>query len=69
MSVRTVSFVVDDHQCETVEVEMGVPQSSPVLLILFAIYLSCIFKEMEIEVEECIGTPFADDCRGWWWRI
>lgn len=62
MSERKVSLVVDRHQCEAVEVETGVPQESPVSRILFAIYLSGIFKEVEEDVVGCMTTLFADDC-------
>lgn len=56
-------FVVDDYQCKIAEVETGVPQGSPVSPILFAFYLSPIFKEVETEVEECMITLFVDNCQ------
>lgn len=62
MSERKVSLVVESHQCEAVEVEMEVPQGSPVLPILFAVYLSGIFKEVAEEVQGCMTTSFADGC-------
>lgn len=43
MSDRNVSLVVDNHSCEAVEVETGVPQGSSVSPILFAVYLREIF--------------------------
>lgn len=51
MSDKSVSLVIDYHQCMKTEVETGVPQRSPVSLILFAINLSAIFREIEKDVE------------------
>lgn len=44
LSDRSVSLVVDNYQLVAAEVEIGVPQGSPVSSILCAIYLSPIFK-------------------------
>lgn len=41
---------MDGHLCKIVEVETNV---MPVSLILFAIYLTDIFREVEMEVERC----------------
>lgn len=62
MMESKLSLVVDGYQCEEVEVETGVPQGSPVSLILFVVYLSRIFKEVEKEVEGCTATLYADGC-------
>lgn len=59
-----VSLVVDGHQSEAVEMEMGVPQGLPTLHILFAIYVSEVFKQVEQEVEGSMATSFTDNC-GW----
>lgn len=60
---RKVGLIVDSDRCEAVEVAMGVPQESPIPLILFILHLSEIYKEVEDEVEECMATLFPDDCR------
>lgn len=41
----------------------GVPQGSPISLILFAMYLGSIPKQVEIEVERCMTMLFIDDCK------
>lgn len=64
MSERRVSLVVQDHQCDAPEVKTGAPQGFPGSPILFAAYLSRIFKEVETEMEGCMATLFADNC-GW----
>lgn len=61
MSERTVSLVVEGHQCEIVEVETTVRQESSDSYILFAVYLSGIFKEVEEEIEWWMAISFADD--------
>lgn len=63
MSEKKVSIGVDGYHYETVEVETGVPQRSPVSHIPFPIYPSRIFKEVEKQVEGCMTTLFAYDCR------
>lgn len=62
MSEIRVSLVVDIHQCKAVEVEMEVPQGSPVSLIPFAIYLKGIFKQVEEKVEGYMTTSFVNNC-------
>jgi hypothetical protein len=42
-------------------IETGVPQGSPVLLILFVIYLSGVFWAIEAAVPEIQALFFADD--------
>lgn len=53
---------MDDHQCNTVEVKKRISQGLLVSAILFAIYISGIFKEVEEKVEIWMTTSFADDC-------
>lgn len=52
LSEGRVSLVVDCNQGESVEVETAVPQDSPVMPTLFAVYLSGIFREVEKKVEK-----------------
>lgn len=51
------------YQCEAVKVKMGVPQGSPVSPILFAVYLSQKFKEVEEDIEGYIVISYVNNCR------
>lgn len=62
MSERRVKLRVDDKQCKEAEVEKRVSQGSLISPILFVIYFSEIFSEVEEEVKLYIATTFADDC-------
>lgn len=62
LSEMRISLVVDSHKYKAVEVERVVPQRSSISPILFAVYISRIFKVVEKEVERCTTTWFADDC-------
>lgn len=64
MSDIKVGLVIDRHQCEEALVDTGIPQRSPVSLILFPIYLSGVFKNIGKPVEGCVVTSFADN-GGW----
>lgn len=59
---RSMSRVIKSHLCEEMTVETKVPQRSPVSLILFAIYLSGVFREVEKKVEGYMTKLFADNC-------
>lgn len=62
--MRCVRLDIDGHKCYLVVVKMDFPEDMSVSPILFAIYLSEIFREVEAELEGCIVISFADDC-GW----
>ena len=66
LSDRRVSMVIDGEPMIEYRVTMGMPQGSPVTPILFAIYLSGVFKEVEESVGEgIIGLSYADDVALW----
>lgn len=50
MSERRIGLVIDGHQCEKPVVDSGVPQGSPVSHILFTMYQSGVFKEVEKKI-------------------
>lgn len=60
MSERSVSFVINRKQCMETGVETVVLQGSPLSLVMFAIYLSRVFTEMDTKVEGCVTTSFTN---------
>lgn len=64
MSEPSVSLVVDCYWCIAAEVMTGIPKRSTISAILFVIYLSEIFKEVEEDVKGWIAIWFTDNC-GW----
>lgn len=60
---RCTSLVIDCHMCKRTAVETGVLQESLVSPVLFASYLSEVFRELERELEACMDTSFTDHCR------
>lgn len=63
MSDTSISLVIDVLQSSKVRVETRVPQRSPMSPILFAIYPSSYFTEVEKELKGCTATSFANDCK------
>jgi hypothetical protein len=63
MEDRKVIMSMDRREGDIVDVETGVPQGSPVSPVLFVIYLSGLFGEVEQEKEDCgrEGTSFVND--------
>ena len=66
MKERRVIMSMDRKEGDSFDVEMGVPQGSPVLLVLFVKYLSWLFGRVEEKEEECgsDGISFVNDV-GW----
>ena len=58
---RKVQLTIDNTQCPTQPINSGVPQGSPVSPILFAIYLSGVFDEIERTIPGVHALSFADD--------
>jgi len=63
MEEQKVVMSMDGREGDIMDVETGVPQRSPVSPVLFVIYLSGLFGEVEKEEEECGsgGISFVDD--------
>ena len=63
MEERKVIMSTDGKERDSMDVETGVPQGSPVSLVLFVIYLSGLFIRVEEKEEECEseGISFVDD--------
>jgi hypothetical protein len=63
MEERKVIMSMDGKEGDSMDVETGVPQGSPVSPVLFFIYFSGIFDRVEEKEEECgnEGISFVDD--------
>jgi len=63
MEHRKVIMSMDGKEGDSMDVEPGVPQRWPVLPVLFVIYLSGLFGQVEKKEEQCgsEGISFVDD--------
>jgi len=63
MQERKVIMSMDGKEGDSMDVETGVPQGSPVSPVLFIIYLAGLFGKVAKEEEECEreGISFVDD--------
>jgi len=63
MEERKVIMSMDGKEGDSMDVETGVPQGSPVSPVLFVIYLSGLFGRVEEKEKECgsEGISFVDD--------
>ena len=57
---RKVQLVIDGYTCPVRDIEIGVPQGSPISPILFIIYISGFFDAIEAKIP-IISLSFADD--------
>jgi hypothetical protein len=64
MADRLVRLALDGDLGDTHKVETGIPQGSPVAPILFVVYISALFPEVEDNCQ-LKGLSFADDV-AWW---
>jgi hypothetical protein len=60
MRDRKVSLIINGHETAMNPTKSGIPQGSPVSAILFAIYISGVFEEVEDEIG-AVGISFVDD--------
>jgi hypothetical protein len=61
MTDRKACLLINGHESTMKPTKTGIPRGSPVSPILFAIYISGIFKEIEEEVMDATGLSFVDD--------
>jgi len=63
MEDRKLIMSMDGKEGDSMDVETGVPQGSPVSPVLFVIYLSGLFSKVEEREEECRseGISFVND--------
>jgi hypothetical protein len=60
MKDRKVSLIINGYETAMKPTNSGIPQGSPVSPILFAIYISGVFEEVEDETG-AVGISFVDD--------
>lgn len=58
---RRVEIVIDGHINPEKDVEISIPQGSPVSPILFLIYISGVFDAVTIASPETVSLSFVDD--------
>jgi retron-type reverse transcriptase len=56
---RKVQLIIDGYTCSSKEVEVGLPQGSPISPILFVIYISGFFDYIEEKIS--VSTLFFVD--------
>jgi len=63
MNERKVILSIDGKEGDSMDVETGIPQGSPVSPVLFVTYLSGLISDVEKEEEQCEskGISFVDD--------
>jgi len=59
MEQRAVIMSMDGKEGDSMDVETGVPQESPVLLVLFVIYLLGLFGKVDNMEKECESKGLA----------
>jgi hypothetical protein len=60
MKDRKVLLIINGHETAMKPTNSGIPQGSPISPILFAIYISAVFEEVE-DVTGAVGISFVDD--------
>ena len=68
MEDRKVIMSMDGKEEDSMDVETGVPQGSPVLPLLFVLYVSGLFGQVEEKEEHCgsEGISLSMMWHGWW---
>ena len=60
---RKIHLVIDRYDNKEKEIETGIPQGSPVLPILFLIYISGVFNKILETNPRIISLSFVDELR------
>lgn len=58
---QKLELVIDGHNHQEKDVETGIPQGSPASPILFLLYISGVFEQVERQLPEVMSLSFVDD--------
>jgi hypothetical protein len=61
ITTRTTTLVIQGHETPSFSVDVGVPQGSPLSLILFLLYIVELYEICNRPWEGVLGIGFADD--------
>ena len=61
LSDRTAYLFFDSEESTSFQVQAGVPQGSPLSPILFILYISTLYTELEKKIPGVLVVGFADD--------
>jgi hypothetical protein len=58
---KTTYFVFDSQKSRDFDIKAGVPQKSPLSLILFLLYIATLYENLQAAHQQLIIIEFAND--------